>query len=157
MNDSYFWLATCLTCLLALVVLAAATCLFLVRRLDGLTRAHEATQQRLVQIAYDLRRLEQWAVDPSRPRFPEVEADHGAAEGILPLISVPDMGFEGRADDGSGLAEKHREVWSLIEEGKTPQEISLATSRPIGQVELIIGLYRQHQASRPQGRHDTSS
>ena len=146
MTDSYFWIATCLGCLLAMVVLSVGTGLFLVRRFDGLVRAQEATEQRLVQLAYDLRRLEH-------------EAGHGPRKGpavVDDLISVPDLAAEGTPDDGANLAEKHRDVWALLDVGRPLQEIARETGRPIGQVEVIAGLYRQHQTARRQGRHDSS-
>lgn len=145
MTDSYFWIATCLGCLLAMVVLSVGMGLFLVRRLDGLVRAQEATEQRLVQLAYELRRLEH-------------QAAYGSREGtavVDDLISVPDMAVEGTPDDGASLAEKHGDVWALLDVGRPLQEIARETSRPIGQVEVIAGLYRQHQSARRQGRHDS--
>lgn len=145
MSESYFWVATCLGSLLALVVLSAGTGLYLVRRMDGLIRAQEATEQRMVQLAYELRRLEH-------------EASFGSRKGpavIDDLISVPDLSATDTPVDAANLAEKHGDIWTLIEAGRSPQEIARETGRPIGQIEVIAGLYRQHQASRTQGRHDS--
>ncbi|WP_165245664.1 hypothetical protein [Paludisphaera soli] len=160
MNYTYFWLTSGLACLFALVLLSTATCLFLVRRLDVLSHAHDATEQRVIQLAYELRRLEHLAGQIERRRASGSSYGEGRdrdAEDDSPpaaLISVPDLGVEGGADDAAGFAEKHHEIWTLVEAGRTPGEIALATGRPIGQVELIVGLYRQHQASHLQGRHD---
>lgn len=144
MTDSYFWIATCLGCLLAMTVLAVGTGLFLVRRLDGLVRSQEASEQRLVQLAFELRRLEHEAAYGSRQKSAVVDD----------LISVPDLSAEGVPDDATNLAEKHADVWALLDTGRSPQEIARETGRPIGQVEVIAGLYRQRQATRSQGRHD---
>ncbi len=144
MTDSYFWIATCLGSLLAMTVLAVGMGLYLVRRLDGLLRSQEVSEQRLVQLAYELRRLEHEAAFGSRQK----------SAGVDDLISVPDLAVEGVRDDTTSLAEKHADVWALLEAGRSPQEIARETSRPIGQVEVIAGLYRRHQATRPQGRHD---
>ena len=153
MPEAYFWVAACLACLLVLAVMSSTIGLFLVRRLARLARLQEAAEQRLVQLAYELRRLEQRVVDDRRE-----SASPGslppAASPIAPLISVPDLAVGPEPADYAALAEKHADVWSLIEQGLSPQEIAQKTKRPIGQVELIFGLHRQQQASQPQGRHD---
>ena len=48
--------------------------------------------------------------------------------------------------------ERHREVWALAAAGASPEEIARQTGQPIGQVELIIGLYRQFQFVTRRGR-----
>lgn len=159
MNYSYFWLSTGLACLLILATLSTGACLFLVRRLDVLSHAHEVTERRVVQLAFELRRLERRA---SLAAAGAVGGDLG--EGQPPplanhepptsLISVPDLGLDGLDEVSTGLAEKHGEVWSLIEAGLTPQEIARETGRPIGQVEVILGLYRHERQSRTRGEHD---
>jgi hypothetical protein len=162
-NYTYFWLTSGLACLFALVLLSTATCLFLVRRLDGLSHAHDATEQRVIQLAYELRRLEHLAGEIERRRGAGRSHDDGrdwaSDEGSSPaaLISVPNLGIEDGADDAAGFAEKHHEIWALVEAGRTAVEIAQETGRPIGQVELIVGLVRQHHASQTQGRHDGSA
>ncbi len=133
--------------LLTTALLAAATALALVRRLAALVRTQEATEARLTQLTFEVRRLERLAA-AATARSPR------AAEPLAPLISVPDLGREGEPDSAAGLAEKHGEVWTLVEAGRSPREIARETGRPIGQVELIAGLYRQHLAAQPRGRHD---
>ncbi|AMV39281.1 hypothetical protein [Planctomyces sp. SH-PL62] len=160
MNYTYLWLTLGLACLLVLVLLSTATSLFLVRRLDGLSQAHDATEQRVIQLAYELRRLERLTDGMARRRgiatSSDAEEDLENAEPPppTPLISVPDLGFEGGPQDFGGLAKKHGEIWALVDAGRTPLEIAQETGRPIGQVELIVGLYWQHHDSHKQGRHD---
>lgn len=139
--------------LLATALFAAVTALALVRRLAALARSNDATEKRLTQLAYELRRLEQLVGDANRRRLGSATTAREAGP-LVPLISVPDLGREGEPDPDSGLAEKHGEVWSLVEAGRSPREIARETGRPIGQVELIAGLYRQHLAAQPRGRHD---
>jgi hypothetical protein len=145
MTDSYFWIATCLGSLLAMTVLAVGMGLYLVRRIDGLVRSQEASENRLVQLAYELRRLEHDAAFSAKQKSAVVDD----------LISVPDLAVAGTPSDAESLAEKHRDVWTLLDAGRSLQEIARETSRPIGQVEVIAGLYRQHQSAQAQGRHDT--
>lgn len=66
------------------------------------------------------------------------------------LIAVPDLGAveqesEGRA--GSELGERHGEAWTLAAAGVPPEEIARQTGQPIGQIELIVGLYRRLHSS----------
>ena len=46
------------------------------------------------------------------------------------------------------LGERHGEVWALAATGVAPEEIARQTGQPIGQIELIVGLYRQVRSSR---------
>jgi hypothetical protein len=136
--------------LLATSLLAATGVLILARRLAAMTRAGESVEQRLAQLAFEVRRLERLAADagrrgstsPARVSWP-----------IASLISVPDLARDGEPADAAGLAEKHGEVWSLVEAGRSPREIADETGRPIGEVELIAGLYRHRPAAHNQGRH----
>ncbi len=171
MNYSHFWLSASLACNFTLVLLAVATCLFLIRRVDRLSRFEQMTEQRLIQLAFDLRRLEQrtYELEHRRGAGPIVgqsgstgaprSQKSGETETVPPLISVPDLTFqgEGEADDAASLAQKHGDVWAMAEAGLGPVEISQTTGRPIGQVELIVGLYRQYHASRSAGDHAKST
>jgi hypothetical protein len=72
-----------------------------------------------------------------------------------PLIAVPNLAAEEDEPDlqaESELVKRHAEVWPLAAAGMPPAEISRQTGQPIGQVELIVGLYRRLHASR--GRID---
>ncbi len=75
------------------------------------------------------------------------------------LIAVPNLATdeeqrEGRA--GSDLGTLHGEAWALAAVGAPPQEIARQTGRPIGQIELIVGLYRRLHSSRGSVDHARS-
>jgi hypothetical protein len=67
------------------------------------------------------------------------------------LIAIPDLGA-GEAESErravSELGERHGEAWTLAAAGVSPEEIARRTGQPIGQIELIVGLYRQIHSSR---------
>jgi hypothetical protein len=159
-NHHEFWLSASLACNFLLVVLSTSSCLFLIRRLDQIVRARDTAEQRLIQLAFELRKLEQRVsvIDPrgagARAEAPPPPKPPGPAPS---LIAVPDLSYEGESggadEDAASLAEKHGDVWALVAAGREPAEIAEATGRPIGQVELIAGLYRQYQRSRDAGDH----
>ena len=67
------------------------------------------------------------------------------------LIAIPDLGaVEEESDEraGSELGERHGEAWTLAAAGVPPEEIARQTGQPIGQIELIVGLYRRLHSSR---------
>jgi len=67
------------------------------------------------------------------------------------LIAIPDMGSveeELQAGGGNELGERHGEAWTLAATGVPPEDIARQTGQPIGQVELIVGLYRRLHSSR---------
>jgi hypothetical protein len=67
------------------------------------------------------------------------------------LIAIPDLGAvaeESEGSAGSVLGERHGEAWTLAAAGMPPEEIARQTGQPIGQIELIVGLYRRLQSSR---------
>jgi hypothetical protein len=75
------------------------------------------------------------------------------------LITIPNLGAveqesEGRA--ASELAERHGEVWTLAAAEVPPEEIARQTGQPIGQIELIVGLYRRLHSSRGSMDHARS-
>ncbi len=67
------------------------------------------------------------------------------------LIAVPDLGAESGCSEARSVDEfgdRHGEAWALAAEGVPPGEIARQTGQPIGQVELIVGLYRKLHSSR---------
>ena len=68
MNHHEFWLSASLACNFLLVLLSTGSCLFLIRRVDQIVRARDTAEQRLIQLAFELRRLEQRValLDPRR-------------------------------------------------------------------------------------------
>jgi len=72
------------------------------------------------------------------------------------LIAIPDMGSveeELHAGAGNELGERHGEAWTLAAAGVPPADIARQTGQPIGQVELIVGLYRRLHSSRGSNDH----
>lgn len=57
--------------------------------------------------------------------------DNGASYGAVP-VSTPSTPPE--------IDPRHREVYDLIDQGRTPQEVSQQLNRPIGEIELILAL-----------------
>ncbi|MGA9923592.1 MAG: hypothetical protein WBQ29_09320 [Isosphaeraceae bacterium] len=75
------------------------------------------------------------------------------------LIAIPDLGaVEEESDEraGSELGERHGEAWTLAAAGVPPEEIARQTGQPIGQIELIVGLYRRLHSSRGSINHARS-
>jgi hypothetical protein len=76
-----------------------------------------------------------------------------------PLIAVPNLAAStpDRESAHGSLAQKYAAIWSLAENGATPEVIARATGQPIGQIELILGLRRQIDRNRttiPHAAHD---
>lgn len=153
MNDSPLWLSASLACLLTLVLLACAACLFLIRRVNRLSRSEQRTEQRLIQLAVDFRGLEQ-RVREMKGQQREASAA-ARSESPPSLISIPDMTTRppDESDDAANLAQKHAEVWAMAERGLAAAEIARSTRRPIGEVELILGLRGRRNASKSAGDH----
>ncbi len=133
-------------CLLAISVLAAAGVHVLARRLAAMERSRAAVEHRLTQLVYEVRRLDRLVAEIGR-RGPTSHA----AEPLVPLISIPDLGRDAAPGDAAGLAARHADVWTRVEAGREPRAIADEIGRPIGEVEFIAGLYRQNLAARSGG------
>jgi hypothetical protein len=109
------------------------------RRLAHLERQVPRSEERTSKGAIARR------ADPPASAAPTLHAP--ASTSARPtLIAVPDLGGEGLPGEvqaAGELGQKHREIWSLAEAGLRPEEIARRTGQPIGEVELIVGLYRQ--------------
>jgi hypothetical protein len=156
-NRLDIWLSASLACNFVLVLLAVGSSLFLLRRLDQLFRARVASEERLIKLAFDVRKLERRLAQlESRGKGASAPAANAPS-----LIAVPELASEsdgeGAEEDAATLARKHDEVWALVEAGRGLAEIASATGRPIGQVELIAGLHRQYQSSRIAGDHASAT
>jgi hypothetical protein len=67
------------------------------------------------------------------------------------LIAIPDLAEAPQAAGPhaeSDLSARHSDVWALAATGASPEEIARQTGQPIGEVELIVGLYRQARSSK---------
>jgi hypothetical protein len=74
------------------------------------------------------------------------------------LITVPSLAPPPSEREASitGVTNRYAAIWSLADSGASPDVIARATGQPIGQIELILGLRRQIDASRtkvPHGPH----
>jgi hypothetical protein len=83
---------------------------------------------------------------PSRPE-PRTSRTLIAVPALAAPLSEPQDVAE------SGLGERHAEILALAASGSSPGEIARQTGQPIGQVELILGLYRQLLSSRGPADH----
>ena len=156
-----------------LVALGGLT-VVLARRLDQMQRR---TELRLGELARRLQQIESRSAIPASdsPRQRSTKAgaaDNSVARSTLgadysahapcrpTLISVPDLAAgsqdQSHADDG-GLVQRHAEIWALAAAGASIQEIAGQTGQPIGQVELIVGLYRRSSSHRGTTDHARSS
>ena len=74
------------------------------------------------------------------------------------LITVPRLStVQDRQSMHNGLSQRYAAIWELAESGSTPDAIARATGQPIGQIELILGLRRQMDATRtniPHASHE---
>ena len=85
-------------------------------------------------------------LSPNAPRRVD-RGETNAARGPT-LIAVPHL--PAPASEGSAAAELGRRfgaIWALADSGASADEIARSTGQPIGQVELILGLRRQLNAS----------
>ncbi len=86
-----------------------------------------------------------------RPRSLMSGGTDQAVKIVPPLIAVPDLGAGEAKPDGqseTALSERHGEAWTLAAAGVPAAEIARQTGQPIGQVELIVALYRKLHSSR---------
>ncbi len=125
----------------------------LLRRLEYLRRR---TETRLDELTSRLRLVEAGKTDGHKnarspgpspaPLSPTRLADREPPQASPTVIAIPDLAGEAHAADPqveTDLSLRHAEVWALAAKGATPEEIARQTNQPIGQVELIVGLYRQ--------------
>ena len=87
-----------------------------------------------------------WGASSSPPRRID-RGETNAARGPT-LIAVPHLAAP--AHEGSAAADLDRRfgaIWALADSGASADEIARSTGQPIGQVELILGLRRQLNAS----------
>jgi len=98
---------------------------------------------------------------PHRPRAAHArkKRGEGARAEVAPaptLIAVPSLAAPPNEREASinGLSHRYAAIWSLADSGTSADVIARATGQPIGQVELILGLRRQIDASRTKFPHD---
>ncbi len=95
-------------------------------------------------------------VVPARPdRVESVRADASAPT----LIAVPSLAAPPSEREASinGISARYAAIWSLADSGASADVIARAMGQPIGQIELILGLRRQIDASRTNVAHGFST
>jgi hypothetical protein len=83
-------------------------------------------------------------------REPQLRQSPEAREAPI-LIAIPDLAArdpEPGDRTETELSQRHGEAWTLAAAGASPAEIARQTGQPIGEVEVIVGLYRQLHGSR---------
>jgi hypothetical protein len=88
--------------------------------------------------------------DSGPPRLQE-STDRGEVRDSPTLIAIPnlaDVDRQADPDSESALRQRHSEVWELAAAGVSPGDIARQTGHPKGEVELIVGLYRQLRSTR---------
>lgn len=129
---------------------------FILRRLNQTRRYFDDRLEELEQHRRLL--LDQPARTDAR-RGVNTPAERDALRANTTLIAVPDMTDSERTFDPEVEAhfhERYREVWELAASGASPEEIARRTGQPVGQVELIMGLYRQVRSLKDQLDHAES-
>lgn len=133
-----------------------------VRRMENLRRV---TQERFEELNRKVRRIEArlgeqaegprtartTGPSPPAPFSSRRPADRAPAPATSTLIAIPNLAATERPEDPqveSDLSQRHAEVWTLAATGSSPEEIARQTGQPVGEVELIVGLYRQIRSSR---------
>jgi hypothetical protein len=66
------------------------------------------------------------------------------------MIAVPNLAAPpgDREASVSGLAQRYAAIWTLADNGGSPEVIARATGQPRGQIDLILGLRRQVDGTR---------
>jgi hypothetical protein len=83
------------------------------------------------------------------------EATHTETASAPTLIAVPSLNAPTSERETSigGISQRYAAIWSLADSGASAEVIARATGQPIGQIELILGLRRQIEASRNEILH----
>ena len=124
-----------------------------------LRAATRASARRLEALASRIERLEASFVEPApatsereheRPRVsPSRRIDRTPAAPFTgpTLITIPDLSAhelsEGSTATLAELRERFGTVWELADSGASADAIARASGRPVGQIELILGLRRR--------------
>jgi hypothetical protein len=83
--------------------------------------------------------------------YPRQQTGAAGAQDERALIAVPNLTAAPsnlRDASVSGLTQRYAAIWTLADQGASPEVIARATGQPIGQIELILGLRRQIDGTR---------
>jgi hypothetical protein len=145
----------------AALAMASAT-IAMARRSARAKAGSEALARRLDDLSLRLRAVEAALGPRSAPEAAgkgrparlrrRVDAASTTAVAGPTLIAVPSLaaiGSEAVAHEASaGLGRRFGPIWELADAGEPAEAIARATGHPIGQVELILALRRQADASK---------
>jgi hypothetical protein len=83
------------------------------------------------------------------------DATHTEPASTPTLIAIPSLTAPPSEREASvgGISQRYTAIWSLADSGAAADVIARATGQPIGQIELILGLRRQIDASRNKISH----
>jgi len=128
--------------------------------------ALEARLEQIDTISRDQPATEQHPADsmvPHGPHWPRAvharpkrgERARADAAPAPTLIAVPSLAAPPSEREASinGISHRYAAIWSLADSGASADVIARATGQPIGQIELILGLRRQIDASRTKVPH----
>jgi hypothetical protein len=121
-------------------------------RIDPLARKYEQGKSTGLAVPTAWRKESQGSSAPS-------SAGKGEPRTSPTLIAIPDLAVPEEVREHqaqSELGQRHGQVWALADAGVPPEEIARQTRQPIGQVELILGLYRQVHSSGGPASHAPS-
>ncbi len=116
---------------------------------EAFRRAHMGNGQAAAEQAMPSRRP--GSSRPSNGAWREHSRGTAADAPLEPaLIAVPSLAGapNDREASVSGLTERYAAIWTLAENGGSPEVIARATGQPIGQIDLILGLRRQIDGTR---------
>ncbi len=130
-------------------------------------RALEARIEQIDTISQDHAAMEKRPADsvvhpgPHWPRPVHARSERGemARGESMPaptLIAVPSLAAPPSEREASinGISQRYAAIWSLADSGASTDVIARATGQPRGQIELILGLRRQIDASRTKVPHE---
>jgi hypothetical protein len=66
---------------------------------------------------------------------------------LIAVPSLPGAPYD-REASVSGLSERFDAIWSLADNGSSPEVIARATGQPVGQIDLILGIRRKIAGAR---------
>lgn len=109
-------------------------------RQAGLVRAEPASASRRPGVFQPLNGARREHTHVARAESPDEPA----------MISVPSLAAapSDREASVNGLAQRYAAIWTLADNGGSPEVIARATGQPRGQIDLILGLRRQVDGTR---------
>ncbi len=114
--------------------------------LEDVRQSQRLLHTAIERLMSDRKEMPSSSTMPRAHRFDR--AERSAVTGPT-LISVPNLAATSPSVSSLAneeLAQRFGSIWSLADAGLSPQAVATQTGHPIGQVELILGLRRQHNS-----------